>query len=71
MTAEVLPVVIGACGDTCPGDLHPVIALGAWDAEKCDVCGCSWTYQVPRPVGEIDAAAETEARRRAALRGAS
>lgn len=68
---EVRPVIVGACGGACPGDLRPVVADRAWQADKCGACGGSWWHQVPRPLAEIDAAVKAEAERREALKGAS
>lgn len=62
-------MVVGACGGSCTGDLHPVVADGAWQAEKCDTCNGRWWFQVPRDIGAIDAAVKVEARRRDALKG--
>jgi hypothetical protein len=56
--------VIGFCGKSCGGDLHPLIADGAWSAEKCLKCNGSWWFQVPRKIDEIEAAAGAEKKRR-------
>lgn len=68
---EVRPVVVGACGGSCPGDLRPVVADRAWQADKCGTCGGSWWHQVPKTLDQIDAAVKAEAARRDALGGAS
>lgn len=57
--------IVGACGSDCPGDLVPVIADGAWSAERCTKCRKTWWYQVPRPISQIEPMAAVEAADRA------
>ena len=60
----VRPEVIGFCGLSCGGDLHPLVSGDAWEADKCLRCGGSWWHQVPRHPGEIAAAEAAEKKRR-------